>query len=181
MTQPVASGDTISVNYTGRFEDGEVFDTSDGREPLKFTVGTGQLIQGFDAAVIGMVPGDKKEITIPPEEGYGLRNDEMTAELPKSAVPEEMAIEVGMQVQLMDENGQPVPAQVAEILEDVVKMDLNHPLAGKTLIFNIELVETGLEPDPMPSGCGCGSDGCGSEACGSDDSGCTPGDGGCDC
>lgn len=172
MTQPVKSGDTITVNYTGKFESGEVFDSSEGREPLKFTVGAGQLIKGFDTAVIGMVPGDKKEVTIPPEEGYGPKNDEMTAELPKSAIPPEMDIQVGMQVQLMNQNGQPVPATAIEIQEESIKFDLNHPLAGKTLIFSIEVVETGLEPDPMPAGCGCDC---------SSSGGCNPEDGNCGC
>lgn len=176
MSDPVKAGDTIKVNYTGRFENEEVFDTSEGHEPLKFTVGAGQLIQGFDTAVIDMAVGDKKTVTVKPDQGYGVRNEEMVIDLPASTVPEEMVLEVGMQLQLMDDQGRPVPAVVAEILEDVVKMDVNHPLAGKTLIFDIEVVETGLEPDPMPAGCGCGSS-CGPNEgkCGPDDDKCNSG------
>ncbi len=180
MSDPVKSGDTITVNYTGRFENEEIFDTSEGNAPLKFTVGAGQLIQGFDSAVIGMNVGDKQTVTISPEQGYGIRNEDMIVELPKSTVPEEMVLEVGMQLQLMDDKGNPVPAVVAELLDDVVKMDVNHPLAGKTLIFDIEVVETGLTPDPVGSGCGCGS------SCGTGDDACVPdkkncGSDGCDC
>ena len=162
MTEPIKAGDTIAVNYTGKFEDGNVFDTSEGREPLKFTVGAGQLIKGFDNAVIGMTAGEKVTVTISPEEGYGVRNEELMVELPKSAVPEEMKIAVGMQLQLSDQNGNPVPAVVAEIGDDVIKMDLNHMLAGKTLVFDIEVVETGLEPASCAPGgdCGGGCSGC---------------------
>ena len=173
MSDPVKAGDTIKVNYTGRFENEEVFDTSEGHEPLKFTVGAGQLIQGFDDAIVGMNVGDKKTVTIEPEQGYGVRNEDMIVELPKDTVPEEMVLEVGMQLQLMDDRGNPVPAVVAEILEDVVKMDVNHPLAGKTLIFDIEVVETGLTPDPASAGCGCGS------SCGTGDDKCTPAEPNC--
>ena len=102
MSDPVKSGDTIKVNYTGRFENKEIFDTSEGKDPLKFTVGAGQLIQGFDSGVIGMNVGDKKTITISPEQGYGIRNEDMIVELPKSTIPEEMVLEVGMQLQLME-------------------------------------------------------------------------------
>ncbi len=180
MTDTVKSGDTIKVNYTGRFEDGETFDSSEGREPLKFTVGTGQLIKGFDDAVVDMKVGDKKTVTIAPADGYGERNDDLVIDLPLSTVPEEMKLSVGMQLHLTDPNGNPVPAVVAEIGEETVKMDVNHMLAGKTLVFDIELVETGLTPDP-PSACGGGS--CGS-SCGSSDPqsgcGCATG-GGCEC
>jgi peptidylprolyl isomerase len=166
MTEPVKAGDTIRVNYTGRLENGEVFDTSVGNDPLTFTVCSGQLIQGFDTAVIGMVPGDSKTVTIEADEGYGLRNEEMVVDFPKSAIPADMEMEIGMQVELMDQHGNPVPAEVAEILEDVLKMDLNHPLAGKTLVFEIEVVETGLEPGPLAAGCGCDCN------CGNDKGGC---------
>jgi peptidylprolyl isomerase len=168
MSEPIKKGDTIKVNYTGRFENGDVFDSSEGHEPLKFTVGSGQLIRGFEEAVIGMSVGETQTVTIEPEKGYGVRNDELIVDLPKTAVPEEMAIEPGMHVELMDQDGNPVPAQIAEILDDVVKMDINHPLAGKNLVFDIELVETGLEPEPAGAGCQCGTDdsGCGSGGCG---------------
>lgn len=157
MEKMVSAGDTITVHYTGKYENGEIFDTSEGRSPLKFTVGIGQIIKGFDSAVVGMTVGDKKTITIPPEDGYGERKDELVIDMPKENIPPDMELESGMQVQLVDQSGNPIPAVVDDILDDVIKMDVNHPLAGKTLIFDIEIVETGLEPDPAA----CGVGGCG--------------------
>lgn len=177
MAEAIKSGDTIKVNYTGKLENGMVFDSSEGRDPLKFTVGSGQLIKGFDQAVIDMTVGDKKTVTISPEEGYGPRNEDNVVELPRDTVPEGMDVSVGMQLHLSDPNGNPVPAVVAEIGDDVIKMDINHMLAGKTLIFDIEIVETGLEPDAHACGCGS-SDSCGSA--GSGGCGCDSGNG-CDC
>ena len=161
MTEAIKNGDTISVNYTGKFDDGDIFDTSEGRSPLKFTVGAGQLIKGFDNAVIGMKAGEEKTVTISPEEGYGNRREDMVIDMPKKHVPEGMKLEKGMQVQLTDQGGNPVPAVVDEIGEDVVKMDVNHPLAGKTLIFAISIVETGLKPDQQA----CDSQGGGCDGC----------------
>jgi peptidylprolyl isomerase len=146
MTEAVKAGDTISVNYTGKFEDGEIFDTSEGREPLTFTVGTGQLIKGFDDAVVGMKTGDMKSITITPEDGYGEYQEELVIDMPRTNIPEDMELAIGLPVNLVDQSGNPIPAIVTEILDDVIKMDVNHPLAGKTLVFDIEIVQTGLTP-----------------------------------
>jgi len=159
MTKAIATGDTISVHYTGRLENGDVFDSSEGREPLKFTVGTGQLIKGFDNAVVDMASGEKKTVIISPEEGYGERREDHVVDFPKANVPSDMTLEVGMIVQMSDQSGRPIPVIVTEILDDVVKMDVNHPLAGKTLEFDIEIVETGLEPEPDCQTCSgdCGS------------------------
>jgi len=161
MAEKIKNGDTISVHYTGKLENGDVFDSSQGRDPLKFTVGAGQLIKGFDSAVIGMAVGDKKTVTVPPEDGYGSRNEELIVDLPKENMPKDMKIDVGMPLQLADQSGNPVPAVVHEIGETVVKMDVNHPLAGKTITFDIEIAETGLTPD-TPTSCGDGDAGCGS-------------------
>ena len=159
MTKAVAPGDTIRVHYTGKFESGDLFDSSEGREPLKFTVGTGQLVKGFDDAVVGMIPGEKKTVTVTPKEGYGERREDHVVDFPKANVPEDMKLEVGMVVQMSDQSGSPIPVIITEILEDVVKMDVNHPLAGKTLVFDVEIVETGLEPDCQTCSGDCG--GCG--------------------
>ncbi len=148
MSETVRNGDTISVNYTGKFEDGNVFDSSEGKEPLKFTVGAGQLIKGFDDAVIGMKTGDKKTVTLAPDDAYGEHRADMVIDIPKSQIPEDMQLEIGQRLHLRDPKGQPVPAMVAEITDDAVKMDANHPMAGKTLVFDLEVVETGLEPEP---------------------------------
>ena len=178
MTEAVKSGDTIAVDYTGKLENGEVFDTSEGKTPLTFTVGTGMLIKGFDEAVIDMKKGDSKTVTIPPEMGYGPRNEEALVDVPRMHFPDEIPLEVGLELQLQDPNGRPVPAKVAEITDEVVKMDVNHFLAGKTLVFDITIAETGLTPPAAHDcGCGCGTD---AEDCGTDcgsGSGCG---GGCD-
>ncbi|MBW2638520.1 MAG: peptidylprolyl isomerase [Deltaproteobacteria bacterium] len=157
----VKHGDTISVNYKGTLESGEVFDSSEGNPPLKFTVGAGQLIKGFDDAVVGMKKGEKKSVTISPENAYGERMDDHVVDFPKANIPEDMEMTVGMVVQLSDESGRAFPAVVKEINDDVVKMDVNHPLAGKTLIFDIEIAETGLESDSE----GCGGNCCGCDVC----------------
>ena len=174
MTDVICAGDTIAVDYTGKLEDGSVFDSSEGKAPLAFTVGAGMLIKGFDTAVIGMQKGESKTVTIPPEEGYGHRNDEAFVDLARQHIPDEIPLEVGMVLELTDPEGRPVPASVAEIGDDVVKMDLNHFLAGKTLIFDLTIAETGLDPNAMQQ-CGCGSHGddCGSHQhnCGSDSKG----------
>jgi peptidylprolyl isomerase len=163
MADPIKTGDTISVEYTGKFDSGETFDTSQGRAPLKFTVGAGQLIPGFDAAVINMLPGDKKTVTIAPEEGYGAHDPQRVTKMPRAGVPKDMEVKVGMAVQLADQAGNPIPAMVMELTDEDVVLDLNHPLSGKTLVFDIEIKETGLTPDAQPDPQG----GCDTAACGS--------------
>ncbi len=159
MTEAIKSGDTIAVDYTGKIENGEVFDTSEGKAPLSFTVGSGMLIKGFDDAVIGMKKGDSKTVIIPPEEGYGPLHDDAFIEIPRDQIPEEIPLAEGQELQLQDPQGRPVPARVTEISDDKVKMDINHFLAGKTLVFDIAIAETGLEP---PKDCGSDSGDCGS-------------------
>jgi peptidylprolyl isomerase len=159
MADSIKTGDTISVDYTGKFDNGETFDTSKGRAPLKFTVGAGQLIPGFDAAVIGMQTGDTKTVTIEPAEGYGEHDPQRVTNMPRSSVPEGMEVQVGMAVQLSDQAGNPIPAMITELTDENVVLDLNHPLAGKTLTFDIEIKETGLQPDAQ---CGSGEASCGS-------------------
>ncbi|MDR9500967.1 MAG: peptidylprolyl isomerase [Desulfurivibrionaceae bacterium] len=137
----IEAGNKISVHYTGTFEDGEVFDSSKESSPLSFEVGAGQMIQGFDQAVLGMNQGDCKKFTLTPEEAYGPRNEELLIDIPNANFPEDLKLEEGMMLQMTNQDGQPVPATVAEINEESVKMDVNHPMAGKTLIFDIEIVE----------------------------------------
>jgi peptidylprolyl isomerase len=137
----VKNGDTVRVHYTGKLTSGEQFDSSAGREPLEFTVGAGQMIKGFDAALPGMNIGEKKTINIQPAEGYGERSDEAIINFPKENVPEDMQLEPGMSLTLSNQYGQPFPVVVQEIKEDVVVLDANHFLAGQELVFDIELVE----------------------------------------
>jgi peptidylprolyl isomerase len=137
----VKKGDVVRVHYTGTLLDGTQFDSSVGRNPLEFTVGAGQMIAGFDAGVLGMAIGEKKTLQIDPENAYGLSNPEAIIEFPKANVPAEMHLEVGMQLNLQNEYGQPVPVVVLEVKDDVIIMDANHSLAGKDLIFEVEIVE----------------------------------------
>ncbi len=139
--QKVKNGDEVKVHYTGTLLSGEQFDSSAGRDPLKFTVGAGQMIKGFDAALPGMTVGEKKTITIPSNEAYGEKNDGAIIRFPKKNIPENMKIEKGMNLQLTDESGRPIPVVVADIEEDEVVFDANHSLAGKDLVFDIELME----------------------------------------
>jgi peptidylprolyl isomerase len=159
MSDAIQNGDTILVNYTGKFENGEVFDTSEGGQPLKFTVGSGQIIKGFDDAVLGMMVGDKKSVVITATDGYGEHNEELVFNMPKSHVPEGMELKAGMEVELLDQDKHPVYALCTEVFDDIVRIDVNHPLAGKTLLFDIEIVESGLEPDAhscTSCDCDCG-------------------------
>lgn len=139
--QQVKSGDVVKVHYTGKLISGESFDSSEGREPLEFTVGAGQMIKGFDAALPGMIIGDKKTVNIPAEDGYGARSEDAIIEFPMENVPEDMKLEPGMTLTLSNQQGQPVPVVVVEVKEDIVMLDANHFLAGQELVFDIELVE----------------------------------------
>ncbi len=134
-------GDKVKVHYTGKLTSGDQFDSSAGRSPLEFTVGAGQMIPGFDAAIPGMNIGEKKTITISPEDAYGEKKEEAIIEFPKENIPADMKLEPGLKLQLRNEAGQPFPVVVADIKDEVVVLDANHELAGKKLIFDIELVE----------------------------------------
>jgi peptidylprolyl isomerase len=137
----VKEGDTVKVHYTGKLVNGEQFDSSVGREPLEFTVGAGQMIKGFDAAMPGMNLGQKKTINIAPEDAYGARSEEAIIEFPKANVPADMKMEPGMPLTLSNQDGQPVPVIIVEVKDDIIVLDANHFLAGQELIFDIELVE----------------------------------------
>ena len=136
-----ASGDTVKVHYTGKLDDGTVFDSSREREPLEFTLDEGQIIPGFEEAVVGLEQGDETTVEIPPEKAYGPHQEDAVMEFPLEQLPDEMEPEVGMQLQLQGQNGQAFPARVVEVGDDTVTLDANHPLAGETLTFEIELVE----------------------------------------
>ena len=135
------TGDTVKIHYTGTLDDDTEFDSSAGREPLELTLGGGQVIAGFDNAVDGMTVGDSKTVTIPPAEAYGDRHDQLVQQVPKSSLPDEMKPEIGMQLQSQGPDGQVMNLVVAEVTEESITVDANHPLAGQALTFAIELVE----------------------------------------
>ena len=140
MTQ-AKSGDTVRIHYTGTLDDGTQFDSSAGRDPLEFALGGGQVIPGFDNAVDGMTVGDSKTVTIPPEEAYGQRHEQLVQQVSRSALPDEIEPAVGMQLQSQSPEGQVMMLVVTEVEEEAITVDANHPLAGQALTFDIELVE----------------------------------------
>ncbi len=139
--QQVKSGDTIKVHYHGTLTDGSIFDSSNGREPLEFEVGSGMVIEGFDNGVLGMSIGEKKTITIPAEQAYGNPREDMFMEFPLDRFPADMVPEIGMQLNMSNNEGDQFPVAIVEIADEYVVLDGNHPLAGKDLIFDLDLVE----------------------------------------
>ncbi len=135
----IENGKVVSVHYVGKFADGEVFDSSEGREPLQFQVGTGQLIPGFENAIIGKVVGDKVTANISPEDGYGLVREDLIVSVSIDKMPGD--VEVGQALEAQGDDGQSAQVFVKEVNEDNVVIDGNHPLAGKDLVFEIEVVE----------------------------------------
>jgi peptidylprolyl isomerase len=140
MSQATA-GDKVKIHYTGTLEDGKQFDSSEGREPLEFELGSGQVVPGFDKAVMGMAVGESKSVTIAPEDAYGQRNEQAVQEVPKSALPEDLKAEEGMMLQAQNPDGQTVQLAVVSVNDDSITVDANHPLSGKTLNFELSLVE----------------------------------------
>lgn len=139
MTQ-VKNGDTVSIHYTGTLEDGATFDTSQGRDPLQFEVGSGQIIPGLDKALPGMQVGEKKTVQVPCDEAYGATRDDARQAIPREGIPAEIPLELGVQLQMQTPEGQVVPVTVVDLDEATVTLDANHPLAGKDLTFDIEVL-----------------------------------------
>ncbi|MEX0680069.1 MAG: peptidylprolyl isomerase [Balneolales bacterium] len=137
----IKEGDTVKVHYTGKIADGTVFDTSKEREPLEFTIGEGKLIPGFEKAVVGMNVGDNNTVTIPSDEAYGEKRDDMVVDVEKNQIPEDIKPEVGQQLQIQQKDGGTIPVVITDITDEKVKLDANHPLAGEDLTFEIEVVE----------------------------------------
>jgi peptidylprolyl isomerase len=135
------TGDTVKVHYTGKLEDGTVFDTSRDRDPLEFTLGQQQVIPGFENAVTGMNVGEAKTTNIPVDDAYGQRREDLLFGVSPDQFPEDMAPKVGDQLRVQLSNGQAANVVVFEIKDDAVVLDANHPLAGQNLVFDIELVE----------------------------------------
>jgi len=137
----VKNGDTVQVNYTGKLADGTVFDSSVERGPLEFTLGAGQLIPGFEKAVLGMKVGEKKTVIIPADEAYGPHRDEQVVEIPREELPSDLTPQVGQQLVVTQQDGRQIIVVITEVSDETVTIDANHPLAGKDLTFEIELVK----------------------------------------
>ena len=137
----VNDGDTVKVHYTGKLENGDVFDSSREREPFEFTVGNKAVIPGFEKGVVGMGVGDTKTIEIPPEEAYGAKQDELVVEVQKSELPDDITPTIGQRLQIKQQDGNPIVVTITELTDDSITLDANHPLAGYTLFFDVELVD----------------------------------------
>lgn len=142
MTEAKA-GDTVRIHYTGTLLDGTVFDSSDGRDPLEFEVGSGMIIPGLDSALPGMAVGEKKLVNVPCADAYGPINPAMQQSVPRDGIPDDIPLDVGTTLQMQTPDGQAMPVTIVNVTEEEVTLDANHPLAGKDLNFDIELVSVG--------------------------------------
>lgn len=134
-------GDTVKVHYTGKLENGETFDSSKDRDPLEFVIGGGNVIPGFEKGVLGMKEGASVNITIPPEEAYGERDEQFVVRVSRNEFPENITPAVGLQLQMTQPNDEPIVVMITDMSDDTITLDANHPLAGQTLFFEVELVE----------------------------------------
>jgi peptidylprolyl isomerase len=160
----VENGLFVSVDYKGTLQNGDVFDTSHERQPLEVKVGAGQLITGFENELLGMSLNEKKTFTLEPEKAYGQRNEDLKRDIPRADIPPELNPRVGMIVDLQAQEGQQIPAQIVHLDEEKLTLDMNHPLAGETLNFEIEVVGISDTPTQAPSACGCGC-ACSQDSC----------------
>jgi peptidylprolyl isomerase len=141
MTKKVKKGDKVKLHYTGRLEDGKVFDSSKDRDPIQFEAGAGEIILGLDEAIIGMEAGEKKDISISSDNAYGNYEEKLLIDIPKDKLPKDIKPEKDKLLNLVDKQGRTIPAKVMEIKDNSIVVDANHPLAGQDLDFEIELVE----------------------------------------
>lgn len=135
------SGDTVRIHYTGTLQDGEQFDSSLGRDPLQFTIGQGQVIGGFEQAAIGLKAGESRTVTVPAADAYGEHRPDLVQEIERVSLPQDIDFQEGLQLQAQGPNSQPLMLTVTSVNDQSVTLDANHPLAGKDLTFDIELVE----------------------------------------
>jgi len=155
--EKVEKGLYVSVDYKGTLQNGEVFDTSQGSQPLEVQMGVGQLIEGFERELMGMSLNEKKMFTLNPDEAYGQRDESLTRDFPRADFPAEMEPQVGMTIALQTPEGRQMPAQITYLDEEKLSVDLNHPLAGEPLTFDIEVVGISQTPTQERERCGCGS------------------------
>ena len=163
----------VTMDYKVSKENGEVLESSETTGPIDIVYGVGSIVPGLEKEMLGMKIGDKKNVTVPPAEAYGERSDEAVGNVPRENFPEDRELEVGMMFNLRKEDGTIMFATIMEVLDNELKMDFNHPLAGETLKFDIEIKEVKDAP-PVGEGCGCGCS-CGGDS-GPPEGGCTPGD-----
>lgn len=156
--EKVENGIFVSVDYKGTLEDGQVFDSSHGRQPLEIQMGAGQLIKGFENELMGMALNGKKMFTLAPKDAHGQRDETLTQSFPRSEVPPGMNPQVGMTIGLTTPEGHQVPARIVHLDDEKLTMDLNHPLAGESLTFEIEVVGISSTPTQTPMSCGSGCD-----------------------
>ncbi|KAJ55958.1 peptidylprolyl isomerase [Actibacterium mucosum KCTC 23349] len=142
MTE-VKSGDKVAIHYTGTLADGTTFDSSTGRDPLEFQVGSGQIIPGLDKALPGMAVGDKKVVDVPADEAYGTRDDRAIQQVARAEVPDDIPTDLGTKLQMQSPTGQVMVVTITEVTDEHITLDANHELAGKDLTFAIELVSIG--------------------------------------
>lgn len=134
-------GDLVSVHYTGKLKNGEVFDSSKDRDPLEFTLGNKELLAGFEDGVVGMKPGESKSVTLEPQNAFGNRSEDLLLKLPKKEFPQHITPSVGLQLRLSNAEGKEMTVVITEVGEESVTLDGNHPLSGQTVVFDIELLE----------------------------------------
>lgn len=156
--EKVENGLFVSVDYQGTLENGDVFDSSKGRQPLEVEMGAGRLIKGFEEALMGMALNEKKTFTLQPEDAYGQRNDELVHVFSRTEIPPGADPKVGEMIGLKSSDGRQIPAFIAQVNDEQVTVDLNHPLAGKALTFQIEVVGISNAPTQQAAGCDCGCD-----------------------
>lgn len=144
--QQVKKGDTVKVHYKGKLTNGNTFDSSEGRQPLEFKVGSGMVIPGFDNGVLGMSVGEKRTVHIPVQEAYGIKQEELLMEFPIERFPANMKPEIGMELNMSNGSGENFPVKITAVKDDVVTLDANHPLAGEDLVFDIEVMHIEAAP-----------------------------------
>jgi peptidylprolyl isomerase len=169
----------VTIEYEGKFEDGEVFDSSEKHgKPLDFVTGVGMVVPGFDNAVIGMEKGEEKEVTIEPKDGYGEYNEELKKDIPRNMLPPDQEPKKGMMLGMQTPDGRQIPAMIKEVTKDKIIIDVNHPLAGKKLLFKIKVLEIKDAPKAKSGDeCGCKShnkkdDDCKADECGDENCKC---------
>ena len=153
--EKVKNGLYVSVEYKGTLQNGEVFDTSHGHQALEIKMGDGQLIEGFEKELMGMSLNEKKTFTLNPENGYGQRDESLTRDFARADLPPDMEPQIGMMIALQTPDGRQMPAKITHVDDENFSVDLNHPLAGESLTFEIEVV--GINDAPTQSHTGCGS------------------------